>query len=101
MKPVEVRKIMTAASRAIHRSLSVNEWPYADRSAWQEACRPSCRLKPGGHASYLGEVSREDFARRYGAFLGFLQRTGKLDLEAGPAAKVTAANVEDDITELQ
>ena len=80
MKPVEVRKIMTAASRALHRSLSANEWPYADRSAWQEACRPSCRLKPGGHASYLGEVSREDFARRYGAFLGFLQRTGKLDL---------------------
>jgi len=101
MKPVEVRKTMTAASRALHRSLSVNEWPYADRSAWQEACRPSCRLKPGGQASYLAEVSREDFARRYGAFLGFLQRTGKLDSEAGPAAKVTAANVEDYITELQ
>ena len=63
--------------------------------------RIDCTMPMMQHASYLGEVSREDFARRYGAFLGFLQRTGKLDLEAGPAAKVTAANVEDDITELQ
>jgi hypothetical protein len=101
MKPVEARKTLTAASRALHRSLSVNEWPYADRSAWQEACRPSCRLKPGGRASYLAEVSRQDIASRYGAFLGFLQRTGKLDLEAGPAAQVTVANVEVYIAELQ
>src|SRR6476620_6284366 len=101
MKPIEVRKGSAAVSRALHRSLSVDEWPHADRSAWQEACRPSCRLKPGGRTSYLGEVSREDMARRYGAFLGFLQRTGKLDLEVGPCAQVTAANVEVYIAELQ
>jgi site-specific recombinase XerD len=101
MKPIEVRKRSAAASHALHRSLSVDEWPHADRHAWLEACRPSCRLKPGGRASYLAEVSRKDVARRYGAFLGFLQRTGKLNLEVGPASQVIAANVEVYIAELQ
>ena len=56
------------------RSLPVSEWPDADQRAWQEACRPGLRLMPGGAASSLAAVSRDDFARRYGAFLGFLQQ---------------------------
>jgi integrase len=82
------------------RSLLVNEWPDADRRAWEDACRPGARLKPGGSASYLAEVSRDDFARRYGAFLGFLQRTGRLDRSAAAAAQVTSSNVEAYIAEL-
>jgi integrase len=39
-------------------SLPVSEWPGADRRAWEEACRPGSRLKPGGVASYLAEVNR-------------------------------------------
>src|SRR5260370_14880289 len=81
------------------RSLPVNEWPDADRRAWEDACRPGARLKPGGAASYLAEVSRDDFARRYGAFLGFLQRTGRLDRSAAAAAQVTPSNVEAYIAE--
>ncbi len=46
------------------------------------------------------QVSREDFARRYGAFLGFLQRTGRLERDAAAAAQVTLSNVEAYITEL-
>ena len=76
------------------RALPVHEWPDADRSAWEEACRPRSRLKPGGAASYLAPVSREDFGRRYGAFLGFLQRTGRLKRDAAAAAQVTLSNVE-------
>jgi site-specific recombinase XerD len=83
------------------RSLLLSEWPEADRAAWQDACRPSVRLKPGGSASYLAEVSREDFARRYGAFLGFLQRKQKLDLQAAAGTQVTPLNVEQYITELK
>jgi integrase len=83
------------------RSLPVSEWPDADRRAWQEACRPGSRLKPGGVASYLAEVSRNDFARRYGAFLGFLQRRNRLEHHAGAAAQVTTANVEAYITDLK
>jgi site-specific recombinase XerD len=82
------------------RSLPINEWPEADRQAWQAACRPGIRLKPGGAASYLGGVSREDIARRYGAFLGFLNRRGGLDLDAATASQVTPSNVEPYITEL-
>jgi integrase len=82
------------------RSLLIEEWPDADRQAWEAACRPGIRLKPGGSASYLAEVSREDFAGRYGAFLGFLQRRGNLDLNAAAAAQVTPSNVEPYITEL-
>src|SRR5215211_6327379 len=76
------------------RSLPIEEWPDADRQAWEAACRPGHRLNPGGAASYLTQVSRDDFARRYGAFLGFLQRTGRLKCVAAGAAQVTVPNVE-------
>jgi integrase len=82
------------SARESPRSLPLREWPDADRRAWEEACRPGSRLKPGGAASYLAQVSRDDFARRYGAFLGFLQRTDRLERGAAAAAQVTLPNVE-------
>jgi hypothetical protein len=45
-------------------------------------------------------VSRDDFAGRYGAFLGFLQRIGRLDLGAVAAAQVTPSNVDAYVSEL-
>ena len=88
------------SAREHPRSLPVHEWPDADRRAWEDACRPGSRLKPGGAASYLAQVSRDDFARRYGAFLGFLQRNGRLECDAAAAAQVTLSNVEAYITDL-
>jgi integrase len=88
------------SAREYPRSLLVHEWPDADRRAWEDACRPGARLKPGGDASYLAQVSRDDFARRYGAFLGFLQRNGRLERDAAAAAQVTPPNVEVYITDL-
>src|SRR6266566_869928 len=88
------------SSHEYPRSLPVSEWPEADRRAWEAACRPGSRLKPGGVASHLAEVSRNDFARRYGAFLGFLQRRNRLEPHAGAAAQVIVANVEAYITDL-
>jgi integrase len=82
------------------RSLPVQEWPEADRRAWEDACRPGSRLKPGGAASYLAQASRDDFARRYGAFLGFLQRAARLEGGAIAAAQVTLPNIEAYITDL-
>jgi hypothetical protein len=82
------------------RSLLVHEWPDANRRAWEEACRLRSRLKPGGSASYLAPVSRDSFARRYGAFLAFLQRNGRLDQYAAAAAQVTPTNVAAYIDEL-
>src|SRR5712691_2695653 len=88
------------SAREYPRSLLVHEWPDADRRAWEDACRPGARLKPGGAASYLAQVSRDDFARRYGAFLGFLQRNDRLERDAAAAAQVTLPNVEAYITDL-
>ena len=76
------------------QTLYVHEWPRAEQSAWQDACRPSHRLKKGGSGSHLRVVSLEDYASRYGRFLGFLKRTGRLDPNAPAAAQVTPANVE-------
>jgi integrase len=84
------------------RSLPLSEWPRADQEAWQDACRPACRLKRGGAASHLAAVSRDDFERRYGAFLGFLVRNKRLDLKsADAAAHVAPQNVRDYLAELQ
>jgi hypothetical protein len=83
------------------RSLPLSEWPEADRRAWREACRPGLRLKPGGRASRLREVSREDYENRYGAFLGFLQRKHVLKYDVTAAGQVRAANVEDYLADLK
>ena len=39
-----------AKSSEYPRSLPLQEWPDADRRAWEEACRPGSRLKAGGAA---------------------------------------------------
>jgi hypothetical protein len=83
------------------RSLPVHEWPAADQRAHEEACRLGSRFKPGGSACYLAEVSREDFWRRYGAFLGFLQRAGRLNMSAAAAEQVTPANVDGYLADLK
>lgn len=75
------------------RTLKVCEWPEADRIAWEAACRPSHRLKKGGSASYLKARSQDDYARRYGLFLGFLQTKGLLECSAAAAAHVTPENI--------
>ena len=83
------------------RSLPIAEWPQADREEWQRACRPGSRFTPGGPASRLGDISRAGYANRYGAFLGFLQRTGRLDCEAGAGRQIDPANVAAYVADLQ
>jgi site-specific recombinase XerD len=84
-----------------YRSLPVSEWPQADRSVWEKACRPGLRLEPGGRASHFAEASLKDFAGRYGAYLGSLQRRGVLNLKAAAAAQVTRSNVKAYVAELK
>jgi len=83
------------------RSLPIHEWPDGDRKAWEEACRPGVRLRPGGRASHFAEASLKDFTNRYGAYLGSLQRRGILNLKAVAAAQVTRANVKAYVAELE
>jgi integrase len=81
------------------RSLPVQGWPEADRRAWR---RPADRAAGSSRAARRA-ISRKraaTFARRYGGFLGFLQRTGRLDPGATAVAQVTPSNVEAYIAEL-
>ena len=89
------------ATSAKPRSLPIAEWPAADRLGWAEACRPAQRLKRGGAASHLATVSQNDIANRYGLFLDFLCRNGRLDLSKSAAALVTPDDVNGYIVELK
>jgi integrase len=83
------------------RSLPLDLWPEADRNAWNSACRPAARLKPGGAAGHLKPVTCEDHARHYGCFLDFLRRRGVLRPDGPAAANVTPDNVDTYLTELK
>ena len=73
--------------------IPVREWPETYRRAWEDVCRPSVRLKKGGSGSHLNPESLHDYARRFGRYLGFLKRTGRLDRTAPVANLVTQDNV--------
>jgi site-specific recombinase XerD len=83
------------------QSMPVTQWPAADRLAWAIACRPAERLKRGGAASHMKDITRKDLARRYGYFLDHIQRTEGLDPGAGAATLVSPERVERYLTELQ
>jgi hypothetical protein len=82
------------------RSLPFDQWPEVDRLAWAAACRPAERLRRGGAASHMRDITRRDLARRYGYFLDQVQRT-KRDLKAGAAGLVTPDRVKRFVVELK
>jgi integrase/recombinase XerD len=81
------------------RSLPIDKWPEADRFAWAAACRPIERLRRGGAASHMLDVTRRDLARRYGYFLDHVRRT-EGELKAGAICLVTPDRVGRYIAEL-
>src|SRR5581483_1570613 len=83
------------------RSLPFEEWPPADRAAWEAACRPAQRLKRGGAASHLKEITRRDLVRRYGYFLDYLRRVQVLPDAVAAAGYVTPERVEPFVEELR
>src|SRR5262249_20715402 len=83
------------------RPLPLDPWPHADLSAWAAACQPAERLKRGGAASHMAEITRRDLARRYGYFVDHVQRTEGLDSGANAGLLVTPARVERFLAELQ
>jgi integrase len=83
------------------RSLPIKEWPHADRTAWQAACRPGVRLKGGGAASHMRPVTQHDLAKRHGLFLDFVARSNKLDLDVEAGGHVRLELVEPFVEELK
>ena len=69
-------------------------------SGWAEACRLGQRLQRGGAASHLARVSQVDIANRYGLYLDFLQRSGRLDPAMGVMTLVSPDNVNEFVAEL-
>jgi integrase len=82
------------------RSLPVELWPAADKSAWEAACRLGVRLKGGGAASHLKPVTQNILAQRYGLFLDFVSRSKRLDQAVEVAGHVTPELVELYVEEL-
>jgi integrase len=83
------------------RSLPVDLWPSADRAAWEEACRPSVRLKRGGYASHMRPVTQTILTQRAGYFFDLLSRSGRLDMNAPAGAQVTTENVDAYVAKLK
>jgi hypothetical protein len=83
------------------RSLPVERWPPAEKTAWAAARRPSVRLKGGGAASHLRPVTQNMLAQRYGAFLDFVTRSKRLDQAAEAGAYVRPNLVEPYVEELK
>jgi integrase len=82
------------------RSLPLAQWPEADRAAWAAACRPAERLKRGGAASHMREITQRDLARRYGYFLDYVERSEGLADHVEAAVLVTPDRVEGFLAEL-
>src|SRR6195256_1548362 len=70
---------MASSIKTKVRSLPIELWPEADRTAWISPSQPSQRLKRGGAASHVKVITRDDLARRYGYFLDCMNRWGLLD----------------------
>jgi hypothetical protein len=75
------------------RSLPLDQWPSADRLAWQQASEPGAKWRRGGPASRLKRITRDDLQRRYGYFLEALRERGALEPEARAAERVTPEDV--------
>ncbi len=98
---------MTSPTKSVERkgcavrSVPIVQWPAADRAAWVEVCRPAARLKRGGAASHMREVTRHDLARRYGYFLDHVHRTEGLNSNSEAGAYVTPDRVDRYLAELK
>ena len=92
------REASSASHAGAHRhpvrSLPLEDWPLADRLAWVAASRPAKRLKRGGPASHLKEVTRDGLIQRYGYFLGQVRITEEIDVDADAAFYVTNDRVQ-------
>lgn len=98
---VEMSFVITDA-RGGRRPASLKRamWPAADREAWESACVPSSRLRRGGAAAHLAQITRDDLERRYGYFLDYLDRAGRLDQAACAGGQITPDEVKGFVAEL-
>jgi len=73
------------------RACPLRDWPTIDREAWERACVPARRLKPGGSAAHVKPSTQASIVRAYGYLLDSCLRNGIFDKNAEPAGHVTPA----------
>jgi integrase/recombinase XerD len=71
------------------RKLKPEEWPPADRLAWEAALRPGALRSPAGPAAHLAPATRKFVAGAWGQFLGYLMLTGELVETEAPPDRLT------------
>jgi len=71
------------------RACPLRDWPTIDREAWERACVPARRLKPGGSAAHMKPSTRASMIRAYGYLLDFCLRNCIFDKDAERAGHVT------------
>src|SRR6516225_8224659 len=93
---------LTLAIIAINTTIEIaSSTMYRFSLAWMAACRSAERLRRGGAASHLKDVTRRDLARRYGYLLDYVERSEGLDRNADAASYVTLDRVDRFVTELR
>ncbi len=84
------------AADPMRQALVPELWPASDLAAWASATSPRTSLfaRTGG-ASKWTEATCQSVSRSYGRWLGFLERTGRLDRKGGPGERIIPEYLED------
>jgi integrase len=93
----DTRARPTCNEASAAHSLRLAEWPVSERAAWELARAPRRRFS---HPR-LGDATCNDLVRRYGQFLNYCNRTGRLDECADPGTLVTQSAIAGFVSELQ
>src|SRR5262245_5136516 len=91
----------SASTSKTVRSLPRDRWTEADSSAWAAVWRPAERLRRGGAASHMKDITRCDLVRRYGYFLDCVERMEGVNRNAKAASYVPPDRVDRYLAELQ
>lgn len=73
--------------------LKVEQWPAAERKAWNTALKKGGVFDKGGAASHWKPLTVLSNRKSYGRWLNWLAREGLLDPDAGPCQQLTQLNV--------
>src|SRR3954449_5365670 len=83
------------------QSLTLETWPEADRTAWQQALQAGDVLDPGGAAAGWAPSTRAGASAAYGRWLAYRAAAERLDLAVGPADRVTPDAIGQYVADLQ
>lgn len=81
-------------------ALPYEDWPAADRRAWERAQRPA-PLFWDGLVRQLSAKTLAQMRKGYGLWLGWLAREGRLDESSRPGSRITIGNLRDYLADLQ